>query len=470
MATLIAEAFVPVRFTMFLEGPGADDVGRELVRDSLPEELEQKHPLDFISDTLVTTPTGEVLARLRYRASAQETFEALAQLLAEHTELAPADVEVWSWSLAGTERPGLQRLWRQLEDPQTADPGAAEVAAWVAEHAGDDDGIARALLLLGNVHYRRGEFGQARAAWRRLEDEHAAHPLRHRAHYNLLDPDNWPTPRHPDLDGHGSPGQDSWLAHVPDGARRDHVNAAFRARDDVVWTSIGLPFVRVPAGTFVMGGTPAWYERELPLRQVTISEDYWMAAWPVTRAMWAAFEPARWRGPAVEALAGELPATGVSYPDALAFCTWLAQREGFEVGLPSEAQWERASRGGIERAMYPWGDDDIEPTRCNYHRPYAVPVACYEPNGYGLFDMVGNVQEWTSDLFANDAYAHSAERVTDPMGPDSQTGELTLRAVRGGMCGSDVCKVMCRNGFRLGLSEGYRGGSIALRPVARIRL
>jgi formylglycine-generating enzyme required for sulfatase activity len=137
------------------------------------------------------------------------------------------------------------------------------------------------------------------------------------------------------------------------------------------------------------------------------------------------------------------PVVHVSHDDAVAFAHWAGRR------LPSEAEWEYAARGGLEGATYPWGDE-LRPGgawRCNIwqgdfpasnteedgHRGTA-PVLAYEPNGFGLHQMVGNVWEWTADRWST---THPAGPLHDPTGP--AVGEE--RARRGGsyLCHDSYC-------------------------------
>lgn len=187
-----------------------------------------------------------------------------------------------------------------------------------------------------------------------------------------------------------------------------------------------------------------------------------MAAWPATRGLLRSLGVPISAGPSA---ADDLPATGLSFHDAEALCARLSARLGVAARLPTEAEWERAARGGFDGAVFPWGDEPISPERCNYAQPRAVPVGCYPPNALGLFDMVGNTQEWTSDHYREDAYARTPAVITDPAGPPASGGTLALRAVRGGLCGAEMCAVMCRSAFRVGLLEDYSGGSIAVRMV-----
>jgi formylglycine-generating enzyme required for sulfatase activity len=118
------------------------------------------------------------------------------------------------------------------------------------------------------------------------------------------------------------------------------------------------------------------------------------------------------------------PVAAVSAEDARAYADWIGHE------LPSEAQWEMAARGGLDGATYGWGQDYYDPLegwRVNsWQGMFPVqnseedgyrglaPVGCFAPNGYGLFDMIGNVWEYTADLWAP---GHAAEPRTDPQGP-----------------------------------------------------
>lgn len=141
---------------------------------------------------------------------------------------------------------------------------------------------------------------------------------------------------------------------------------------------------------------------------------------------------------------GDHPVIQVSHKDALAFCEWEGSR------LPTEAEWEFAARGGLEGAVFPWGDE-LEPAgrhRMNVWQgsfPDAntgadgfygtSPVDAFEANGYGLHNVCGNVWEWCSDWFAGDAYqSHPRD---NPIGPTA--GEQ--RVMRGGsfLCHASYC-------------------------------
>lgn len=147
------------------------------------------------------------------------------------------------------------------------------------------------------------------------------------------------------------------------------------------------------------------------------------------------------------------PVVQVSHGDALAFCAWEGSR------LPTEAEWEFAARGGIEGALFPWGDE-LEPGgehRMNVWQgsfPDArtvddgwygtAPVDAFAPNGFGLHNMCGNVWEWCADWFSPDWYHHSP--VDDPVGP-AEPSYGRHRVIRGG---SYLCHRSYCNRYRVG--------------------
>ena len=122
------------------------------------------------------------------------------------------------------------------------------------------------------------------------------------------------------------------------------------------------------------------------------------------------------------------PVAGVSWFDATAYCEWLTSETDREYRLPTEAEWERAARGGLEGKLYPWGDEPPQ-TRASYALRWKTgpeTVGNSQPNGFGLFDICENVHEWCGDWYRADYYACSPDR--NPAGPT--TG--ARRASRGG--------------------------------------
>jgi formylglycine-generating enzyme required for sulfatase activity len=137
---------------------------------------------------------------------------------------------------------------------------------------------------------------------------------------------------------------------------------------------------------------------------------------------------AHYGGPGGQPGPPDLPATFVSWFDAEAFCRRLVAEWNLPIRLPTEAEWEFAARGGLERKLFPWGDaaPDERPNYAARWRNGPEPVATSEPNGYGLFDMCENVHEWCSDWFDPGYYA--ASPLEDPKGP----AHGARRASRGG--------------------------------------
>ena len=116
------------------------------------------------------------------------------------------------------------------------------------------------------------------------------------------------------------------------------------------------------------------------------------------------------------------PVLGISYEGAADYAAWAGKR------LPTEAEWEYAAQGGLVGKRFDRGDD-LEPHQANYSRSKlggTVAVAGYEPNGYGLYDMVGNLREWVSDYYSEDYYLGGPKE--NPQGPE----EGDQHVVRGG--------------------------------------
>jgi formylglycine-generating enzyme required for sulfatase activity len=228
------------------------------------------------------------------------------------------------------------------------------------------------------------------------------------------------------------------------------------------------PVALIPAGSFIMGaegGEPG--RPDGPPHPVTIERPFGLAITEVTNRQFAqfvketgaadasgcevwpkdtvAFEKARWQDPGYgRKPKPDEPVACVSWNDAKAYMAWLARKTGKPYRLPSEAEWEYAARGGTSTAFF-WGDDAEEgcayanlydaagqgrfnwaSTTCNDGAATVAPVGRYQPNAYGLHDMIGNVWEWVEDCHV----------VPYPASHDGaaplQTDPCDRRGVRGG--------------------------------------
>ncbi|HSY64646.1 MAG TPA: SUMF1/EgtB/PvdO family nonheme iron enzyme [Terriglobales bacterium] len=189
--------------------------------------------------------------------------------------------------------------------------------------------------------------------------------------------------------------------------------------------------VLIPAGWFAMGSETG-QDTERPVHRVWI-DSFYLSECQITNAEYADFLKAT--GKKAPPLSHDLnfnqpeqPVVSVSWFEAVKYCEWLSGVSGRKYRLPTEAEWEHASRGGPEGKLFPWGDDPPQ-SQANYAERWKTgpePVRRSSPNGFGLYDICQNVHEWCSDWFQPDYYAHSAER--NPQGPD--TGRR--RASRGG--------------------------------------
>lgn len=175
-------------------------------------------------------------------------------------------------------------------------------------------------------------------------------------------------------------------------------------------------------------GSDDGQDDERPVHDVEV-DAFECAVYPVTQEEYAVFLdatghdlPREWRNDG-----RQIPVTGVSWLDAMAFCEWRT-RGGDPMRLPTEAEWEFAARGGLDGARYPWGDEIPawlpDGGRGPLDGPW--PVTTGEPNGYGIFGIGANIHEWCADWHAADYYAWSPVR--NPTGPSAGV----RRASRGG--------------------------------------
>jgi len=273
---------------------------------------------------------------------------------------------------------------------------------------------------------------------------------------------------------------------------------------------VTLKMVQIPAGRFLMGSpqTEKGRQDDEVQHEVTISKPFYMGVTHVTVDQFAAFVKdsgyktdaekdgwsaalsitagvldanktagCSWRSPSFDQK-GDHPVVQVSWNDATAFCGWLSKRSGRTVALPTEAQWEYACRAGTQTA-YPWGDNpddgkgwaNCADQSLKRRVPnsaaqigffswddgfvFTSPVGSFKANAFGLYDMIGNADQWCEDRYGD----YDTGAATDPIG--AKTGGF--RVVRGG---SWFDFEGCRSGSRGGTDPDFRCGYYGFRVMA----
>jgi len=225
-------------------------------------------------------------------------------------------------------------------------------------------------------------------------------------------------------------------------------------------------YVFIPAGKFMMGCVPGdtkCEDHEKPQHEVTIGKAFWMgetevqveaflklveASNPKRKMPQAPLDRKKWDQT-------DLPMANMSPEDAEAFCKWAGGR------LPTEAEWEYAARGGKANEIVPMNAENAREKanfsgkQGNDRYEFSAPVKKFDPNGYGLFDMSGNVWEVVSDFYSGTYFAESGK--VDPAGPAAGKD----RVVRGGSWNSDPAKHL-RISFR---NKGGGGNIVGFRCV-----
>jgi len=271
----------------------------------------------------------------------------------------------------------------------------------------------------------------------------------------------------------------------------------------------------IPAGAFQMGDAFAEAtSNELPIHTVTLSA-YYIDRYEVTKTLWDSVKS--WADVngygfdnSGESKGSNHPVHSINWYDAIKWCNARSERQGlapayyldpaftqpyrvgqvepyvrFDAGcrLPTEAEWEKAARGGVGVHRFPWSDTDfVTHERANYYstpgheydtsttrrnhpmyavggRPYTSPVGSFAPNGYGLYDMAGNVWEWCWNRYG--AYWPGPE--TDPHGPDFGGNGV----IRGGSWASDAH--YSRVAMRTISTLAARGNAMGFRTVLPAR-
>ncbi len=233
-------------------------------------------------------------------------------------------------------------------------------------------------------------------------------------------------------------------------------------REGQSWSipDLGLELVPIPAGEFTMGSPTSesgHSKDEGPQTLVTITRTFWLGKFEVTQLQWVELMG---RNPSpIENTGPDEPVENVSWTDAMEFCRKVTERErqagrlpdGYAYTLPTEAQWEYACRAGTTGSHA--GDLDAMAWYDQNSGKTTHPVGKKQPNGWGLYDMHGNVWEWCRDWLGN----YPGGSVTDPKGPASGS----RRVLRGGSCFNSAQD--CRSTYRLGTGPDNIGSILGFR-------
>ncbi len=225
--------------------------------------------------------------------------------------------------------------------------------------------------------------------------------------------------------------------------------------------------ISIPGGWFFMG-CETGQDNECPVHRIWV-DAFLLAAKQVSNREYENFlrdtrsqPPPLWNDPNFNS--PDQPVVGVSWFDSVHYCEWLSSATGNGFRLPTEAEWERAARGGREGALYPWGDTPPQSLSgyAGRWQDAPEPAGSGDPNGFGLYNMCDNVHEWCSDWFSPDYYAISPER--NPRGPES--GER--RASRGGSWRHHI--KMSRCAARSSIPPGFQYADYGFRVAFNAEL
>ena len=236
----------------------------------------------------------------------------------------------------------------------------------------------------------------------------------------------------------------------------DEVRASSPNVPQTILGDDGAPMVLIPAGEFQMGSGPGttYNSDTTPVHTVHL-DAFYMDVHEVTIGQYNQFVRETGHPPLFASMYSPTdrhPVVSVSWHDALAYAKWAGKR------LPTEAEWEKAARGGLVGKEHPWGNAALDGTQCNFADKslsevwdrervpdnnwadrniddgyvYTAPVGSYPPNGYGLYDMAGNVWEWCFDAYDENFYASSPSRnpIADIITTDPENNRITVNDLR----------------------------------------
>ncbi len=225
--------------------------------------------------------------------------------------------------------------------------------------------------------------------------------------------------------------------------------------------------VVVPSGSFMMGSPETEGERydgEGPVHRVTIARAFAVGVYEVTFSEWDACVSGGGCGgyrPDAEGWGrSRRPVINVSWEDTEGYVGWLSRKTGQTYRLLSESEWEYAARAGTT-GRYFWGNR-ITPARANYgqNNGKTVVVGSYPPNGFGLYDMHGNVWEWLADCYSGNYEGAPTD------GSVWEAGDCSRSVLRGGSWFNEEIPDLLRSANRNWNSTGYRNFHVGFR-VAR---
>lgn len=214
-------------------------------------------------------------------------------------------------------------------------------------------------------------------------------------------------------------------------------------------------------------GSVGYRDDETPRHSVFVSA-FEMAVTAVTNAHYRIYleetgaEPPAWiETPGFDA--PDQPVVGVNWTESRAFCRWLSSRSGLCLRLPTEAEREKAARGGVEGALFPWGDQANGGGHLTLEGPLSGPdrVASLSPNGYGLYNMADSIHEWCLDGYLADFYR-------DSPADNPRALNFKRRSARGGSWRHQV--VITRSAARSSLPPSFHYSDFGFRWIRAVGL